>query len=842
MSDHDNSSIYGEPPATITNGHRTPSPTNSGVSSQAFGNPAVQDWPSDRREMFATSNRVPSGDGEAATSPIASWTDHYPRVRFSRDPDLQGLPNSRFLAYMDAFVIHIGYQGIPARTAREAFNRFVNFVRTVEGSEDQGNLTRMLARTGLFPIFERIRGDIANFVSLEHSVRASSPASVPATIRPAAGRQSISIPEQIAASSGSWQQWNNPREEAERREDMRQRDVPPHRDNYRFSAPFPNSTGYIASPVRPVAVNPNVSSAYNPHQGGSQGQPVSGNTSYHSFRETPPSYDTRNVTYRRTSAAPALPTIFDSAAAATPTGTNYTPGDNRPPGYNRTAGSPTPPRAYSRGADYAAAPGASPGPSGDSSSNPPSRGPPGRGYPSGPPGGGGFPNGPPGGGGYPGPHGGGPPHGNPPPGPPGGNPPPGPPGNPGGAPYGGGAPPPPPPPGGPHGGGGFGGPPDPPGGPFGGNGAPPVRFGFGGVAPVLPPGRTVDQEIQREAKKDLRKPKPFDGSDRSKFDSYVTDLNMLHFAKPVTYFDDREKIILGASYLKEDSIAQKHWTNLIRHHPNHPALSSWNEWLREFGGRFGLVNREVHAQRAIRKMRMKKEDHFPDFLVQFDGSASDTRWNDHALADALLQSLPLRLLDMLALRPRPRDYLELREVLDQLDFRYWESEQDKDRWKEHNPAQSTYSPKPRFANNTRYGNSSQNSRDTRNSGSRDGQSNSSDSTAARATYPNAPSSGSSRSNPESRQWVDDAVFQERRSKGLCGICGGNDHNARDQRHRGQQVYGRAVITLNADGEEVFDFFEYEAGDDPDDQEPPGEESSPSQGSDDTLPGPSDANV
>lgn len=828
MSVNENSSIYGDPPATEVQGARTPSPSNSAVSSLAWRNPTVLSWPTGRDELFATSNRVPRGDGEAATSQTLQWERWYPEgVRYSRDPNLAGLPNSRFLEYLDAFMTHVGYQAEPAGTAREAYQRFREFIHAVDRGGSRGMYTRDLAARGLYPIFERLRFDMSSFGPMHSGTRPVTPVSVPDTVRPAAGRPSFNITDQITASSTTWDQWNNPRREAERREDQRERDPPPHQANWRVSSTFPTSSGYMASPERPiVAASPQGMGAYSAFHRGYQGQAESGNTSYYSFRETPPTYDSRNVTFRRTSAAPpGIATRPDPTIGHTPYRVNGSAGRTRPANYARGPGSPTAPHGNSGGNDPS-------GSSDRSSSGSPANGPPG------PPRGGGFPPGPPGGGGNPsGPPGGGPP---------GGNPPHGGPGNTGGAPHGSGAPP-PPPPGGPPGGPGNGGPPGPPGGPPGGNGPPPANFGVGGPLPALPPGRTVDQEIQRESKKDIRKPKPFDGTDRGKWDSYVTDLNMHFFAKPFSYQLDHDRIILGAAWLKEDSIAQKHWTNLIRNQPNHPALTSWDAWMREFGGRFGLVNREVHAQKAIRGLRMKKDEHFPDFLVSFDGYAADTRWNDYALTDALLQAVPERLLDNLALRPRPRDYQELREVLDQLDFRYWESEQDKQRWKQTNPTTTAYSPNTRFANR-RYGNSTtgntsaRDSRDNQSSGSREGSSSTTGTAVARAARQDPSSSGGSRNGqPEARQWVDDATFQERKSKGLCGICGGNDHTPRDPRHRGQQVYGRAVITLDADGEKLCDFFEYEEEDEPNGAEQPGEDPAPSTEDEGIDPGASDAN-
>ena len=83
---------------------------------------------------------------------------------------------------------------------------------------------------------------------------------------------------------------------------------------------------------------------------------------------------------------------------------------------------------------------------------------------------------------------------------------------------------------------------------------------------------------------------------------------MTFFAKPVTFQGDHEKVTFAASYLTET--AQSHYTSLLQYNPDHPALHSWEGFIREFGGMFGVVNTQIEVDQTLRRLQMTDLDCF----------------------------------------------------------------------------------------------------------------------------------------------------------------------------------------------------------------------------------------
>ena len=124
---------------------------------------------------------------------------------------------------------------------------------------------------------------------------------------------------------------------------------------------------------------------------------------------------------------------------------------------------------------------------------------------------------------------------------------------------------------------------------------------------------------------------------------------MTFFAKPTTYQGDRERVVFAASYLVES--AQNHYTSLLQYSPNHPALHSWDDFIREFGGMFGIANVQVEAEQSLRQLQMTDRDHFTNHIIKFEGHAYDSSWNYAALQSELYRSLPLRIKEVMKVIP-----------------------------------------------------------------------------------------------------------------------------------------------------------------------------------------------
>ena len=126
---------------------------------------------------------------------------------------------------------------------------------------------------------------------------------------------------------------------------------------------------------------------------------------------------------------------------------------------------------------------------------------------------------------------------------------------------------------------------------------------------------------------------------------------MTFFMKPVTFQGDHEKVMFTASYLTET--AQSHYTSLLQHNPDHPALHSWEGFIREFGGMFGVVNTQIEVDQTLRRLQMTDLDRFSNHIIRFEASAFKSNWNSAALQSELYRSLPIRIKEAMKVIPRP---------------------------------------------------------------------------------------------------------------------------------------------------------------------------------------------
>jgi hypothetical protein len=242
-------------------------------------------------------------------------------------------------------------------------------------------------------------------------------------------------------------------------------------------------------------------------------------------------------------------------------------------------------------------------------------------------------------------------------------------------------------PGDPHGPRGPGGPGDPndPGNPNGPGGPAPIpppagnHYHYYYNNPDPPPPRQNGNDhnqlrdaLSREAKLDIRKPDPFNGRERTKWRPFVTDCMITFRAKPNTYDTDQTRVTFAASYLT--GTAQSHYATMLAHDPNHPALTIWDEFVREFAAMFGIVNVQMYAEQMIRSIVMGDRDRFATHVVRFEEHAFLSDWNYHALMSELYRSLPARIKEAMKLVRRPENYRELRQLAMQIDTRFWEYE------------------------------------------------------------------------------------------------------------------------------------------------------------------------
>src|SRR3984893_2324022 len=139
---------------------------------------------------------------------------------------------------------------------------------------------------------------------------------------------------------------------------------------------------------------------------------------------------------------------------------------------------------------------------------------------------------------------------------------------------------------------------------------------------------------------------------------------MTFFAKPMTFQGDHEKVTFAASYLTET--AQSHYTSLLQYNPDHPALHSWEGFIHEFGGMFGVVNTQIEADQTLRRLQMSENEWFSNHIICFKASAFESNWNSAALQSELYCLLPICIKEAMKVIPQPTTYQELQDLVMQI--------------------------------------------------------------------------------------------------------------------------------------------------------------------------------
>ena len=82
-------------------------------------------------------------------------------------------------------------------------------------------------------------------------------------------------------------------------------------------------------------------------------------------------------------------------------------------------------------------------------------------------------------------------------------------------------------------------------------------------------------------------------------------------------------------------------------------LNDWPRFIKELCEMFGDPNAEATAEAELNVLRMRTNQRFADFLVDFNTLSSQVNWGDRALRHRLKQVLPDHIKDALVLVEEP---------------------------------------------------------------------------------------------------------------------------------------------------------------------------------------------
>ena len=172
-----------------------------------------------------------------------------------------------------------------------------------------------------------------------------------------------------------------------------------------------------------------------------------------------------------------------------------------------------------------------------------------------------------------------------------------------------------------------------------------------------------------------KEPEYFDGTEPEKVDTFLVQCLLFFQSDPFSYADDIQKVNTALSYMKGNAI--QYFFPYIIAIPKPSILSSWEEFTHCLHQMFGNRNSHREAQRRIDSMRMSESQKATKYLIDFFHYAPQSQYDNVALASALYRGLPDCLKDEITRCGHPEDIHELRELVLDLDSRFWERERER---------------------------------------------------------------------------------------------------------------------------------------------------------------------
>jgi hypothetical protein len=173
-------------------------------------------------------------------------------------------------------------------------------------------------------------------------------------------------------------------------------------------------------------------------------------------------------------------------------------------------------------------------------------------------------------------------------------------------------------------------------------------------------------------------PDEFDGLSPKKLKSFLVSCNNAFRADPDTFHLHDKHVSYMLSYLRGS--AQHHFNKQLKDEDEAGFtppdwLHNWTHFVEELHNMFGDPNAEAMAEAELNGLRMRTNQKFVDFLVEFN-TVQPGQLGDRALRHRLKQALPDRIKDSLALVEEPVIFNDWKRLVQNVDQRYWERQAD----------------------------------------------------------------------------------------------------------------------------------------------------------------------
>ena len=160
-------------------------------------------------------------------------------------------------------------------------------------------------------------------------------------------------------------------------------------------------------------------------------------------------------------------------------------------------------------------------------------------------------------------------------------------------------------------------------------------------APLVP--NRTSAALSKEKAIDIAEPDAFSGKPE-KLRDFLTQLRIVFRAKPVTYSEDRDKIMYAISRCK--GLAHKHFRRAldVDDEEDMPAyMHNWPEFAKELKAFFGYQDEDREAEQELKVLHMKDEGSVLNYIVEFTELAERVEWDQKSLASHFYQGLAWRI-------------------------------------------------------------------------------------------------------------------------------------------------------------------------------------------------------
>ena len=179
----------------------------------------------------------------------------------------------------------------------------------------------------------------------------------------------------------------------------------------------------------------------------------------------------------------------------------------------------------------------------------------------------------------------------------------------------------------------------------------------------------------------VREPDPFDGSDPEKLRPFLVQCQLNFNDCGAAFLTDGAKVNYALSFLKGIALSWFEPYLLDMEHAVMPPdfLSDYLFFCKELQENFGPLDPKGNAESLLEDLRMKENQRIAKYLVNFNRLAVQTGWGSQSLRHVFYRGLPDRIKDTMSERGKPATLLEMKQMAQTIDARYWERKAEKSR-------------------------------------------------------------------------------------------------------------------------------------------------------------------